>query len=68
MCHRRRTRGRLIFRLVYEMANCRKSIERLWISSMEESAIEDGFANLRPGAEYDSLYAAALCRSKADCW
>ena len=58
--------GELIFRLVYEMANCRKPIERLWISSMEESAIEDGFANLRPGAEYDSLYAAALCRSKAD--
>ncbi|MBS4879654.1 MAG: DNA topoisomerase 3 [Firmicutes bacterium] len=58
--------GELIFRLVYKMANCRKPIERLWISSMEESAIEDGFANLRPGAEYDSLYAAALCRSKAD--
>ena len=58
--------GELIFRLVYEMANCRKPIERLWISSMEESAIEDGFAALRPGAEYDALYAAALCRSKAD--
>lgn len=58
--------GELIFRLVYEMAECRKPMERLWISSMEESAIEDGFANLRPGAEYDSLYAAALCRSKAD--
>ena len=58
--------GELIFRLVYEMANCRKPMERLWISSMEESAIQDGFAALRPGADYDALYAAALCRSKAD--
>lgn len=58
--------GELIFRLVYEMAECRKPIERLWISSMEESAIRDGFAALRSGADYDALYAAALCRSKAD--
>lgn len=58
--------GELIFRLVYEMAECRKPMERLWISSMEESAIRDGFAALRPGADYDALYAAALCRSKAD--
>ena len=58
--------GELIFRLVYEMTGCRKPIERLWISSMEESAIRDGFASLRPGADYDTLYAAALCRSKAD--
>ena len=58
--------GELIFRLVYEMAECRKPMERLWISSMEESAIQDGFAALRPGADYDALYAAALCRSKAD--
>lgn len=58
--------GELIFRLVYEMAECHKPMERLWISSMEESSIEDGFANLRPGADYDALYAAALCRSKAD--
>ncbi len=58
--------GELIFRLVYEQAGCLKPIKRLWISSMEESAIRDGFKNLRPGAEYENLYASALCRQQAD--
>ena len=58
--------GELIFRLVYEMAGCSKPIERLWISSMEDSAIRDGMNDLRPGAEYDALYQSALCRQKAD--
>ena len=58
--------GELIFRLVYDKAGCRKKFERLWISSMEDKAIEDGFRNLRPSAEYDDLYEAALCRERAD--
>jgi len=58
--------GELIFRLVYEQAKCRKPMKRLWISSMENSAIEEGFQNLRDGSEYDNLYQSALCRSKAD--
>lgn len=58
--------GELIFRLVYDMSGCRKPVRRLWISSMEESAIRDGFENLRPGADYDRLYQSALCRSRAD--
>ena len=58
--------GELIFRLVYEMAGCNKPVERLWISSMEDSAIREGFHDLRPGAEYESLYQSALCRQKAD--
>ena len=58
--------GELIFRLVYEMAGCNKPMERLWISSMEESAIQDGFENLKPGSEYDHLYHSALCRQEAD--
>ena len=58
--------GELIFRLVYEMAGCNKPVERLWISSMEDMAIRKGFSDLRPGAEYDSLYQSALCRQKAD--
>lgn len=58
--------GELIFRLVYEQAKCRKPVERLWISSMEDEAIREGFANLRPGTEYDNLYRAALCREQAD--
>ena len=58
--------GELIFRLVYEMAGCNKPVERLWISSMEDMAIREGFSDLRPGAEYDSLYQSALCRQKAD--
>lgn len=58
--------GELIFRLVYNYAKCEKPIERLWISSMEDQAIRDGFNNLRPENDYDLLYQAALCRSKAD--
>ena len=58
--------GELIFRLVYEMAGCQKPFSRLWISSMEDTAIREGFNNLRPGAEYDPLYQSALCRQKAD--
>ena len=58
--------GELIFRTVYQLAGCKKTMKRLWISSMEDNAIRDGFAQLRDGSEYDNLYAAALCRSKAD--
>ena len=58
--------GELIFRSVYELADCQKPMKRLWISSMEDSAIREGFANLRPGADYDGLRQAALCRAKAD--
>ena len=58
--------GELIFRLVYDMTGCTKPVERLWISSMEDSAIREGFNNLRPGSDYDSLYHSALCRQKAD--
>lgn len=58
--------GELIFRLVYYQAGCKKPFKRLWISSMEDGAIKDGFKNLREGSEYDHLYEAALCRSKAD--
>lgn len=58
--------GELIFRLVYNQAKCKKPFERLWISSMEDDAIRDGFRNLKPGKEYDTLYEAALCRERAD--
>lgn len=58
--------GELIFRLVYEMAGCKKPALRLWISSMEDMAIREGFSDLRPGADYDALYQSALCRQKAD--
>ena len=58
--------GELIFRFVYQMAGCQKPFERLWISSMEDSAIRDGFAHLKPGTDYDPLYQSALCRAKAD--
>lgn len=58
--------GELIFRLVYREAGCRKPFKRLWISSMEDSAIRKGFENLAPGETYDALYEAALCRAKAD--
>lgn len=58
--------GELIFRLVYHQAGCKKPFERLWISSMEDEAIKEGFANLKPGTEYDALYEAALCRERAD--
>ena len=58
--------GELIFRLVYEMAGCQKPFRRLWISSLEEDSIREGFRNLKPSTEYDSLYEAALCRERAD--
>ena len=58
--------GELIFRLVYELAGCRKPVLRLWISSMEDSAIREGFSELRPGADYEALYQSALCRQRAD--
>ena len=58
--------GELIFRFVYQMAGCTKPVKRLWISSMEDSAIREGFANLRPDSDYDALYQSALCRAKAD--
>ena len=58
--------GELIFRLVYEAAGSSKPFSRLWISSMEDAAIREGFADLRPGADYDPLYQSALCRQKAD--
>ena len=58
--------GELIFRLVYDQAKCKKPFERLWISSMEDQAILEGFSNLKSGAEYDKLYEAALCRERAD--
>ena len=58
--------GELIFRLVYQEARCQKPFSRLWISSMEDAAIRAGFDALRPGADYDHLFEAALCRSKAD--
>ena len=58
--------GELIFRLVYEMAGCRKPVRRLWISSMEDNAIREGFSDLCPGADYEALYQSALCRQKAD--
>ena len=58
--------GELIFRFVYQMAGCTKPVKRLWISSMEDVAIREGFANLRPDSDYDALYQSALCRAKAD--
>ena len=58
--------GELIFRLVYEQAGCKKPVSRLWLSSMEDSAVREGFANLKPSTEYDALYQAALCRERAD--
>ena len=58
--------GELIFRTVYALSGCTKPMKRLWISSMEDEAIREGFNDLRPGSEYDSLYEAALCRSRAD--
>ena len=58
--------GELIFRLVYEQAGCKKPVSRLWLSSMEDSAVRVGFANLKPSTEYDALYQAALCRERAD--
>ncbi|MBQ9347752.1 MAG: DNA topoisomerase III, partial [Oscillibacter sp.] len=58
--------GELIFRLVYQQCRCTKPVKRLWISSMEESAIRRGFENMRDASDYDNLYQAALCRQRAD--
>lgn len=58
--------GELIFRLVYHQCRCKKPFERLWISSMEDFAIREGFSNLKPSKEYDALYEAALSRERAD--
>ena len=58
--------GELIFRLVYEQSGCKKPVRRLWISSMEKSAILEGFKNLKSISAYDNLYRAALCRAQAD--
>ena len=58
--------GELIFRLVYQQAGCKKPVFRLWLSSMEENAIREGFQKLKPSTEYDALYNAALCRERAD--
>ena len=58
--------GELIFRFVYEVAGCKKPMRRLWISSMEDTAIKAGFENLKTGRDYDALFASALCRAKAD--
>ena len=58
--------GELIFRLIYNYCKCNKPIQRLWISSLEDSAIREGFSKLRPGEDFDNLYRAALCRAQAD--
>ena len=62
----REKEGELIFRLVYQQAGCKKPFSRLWLSSMEENAIREGFQKLKPSTEYDTLYNAALCRERAD--
>lgn len=58
--------GELIFRYIYEMAGCKKSILRLWISSLTDESIKKGFSELKPSVQYDNLYASARCRSQAD--
>ena len=58
--------GELIFRYIYEKAGCKKPFDRLWISSMTDEAIREGFSSIRPGKDYDGLYESARCRSKAD--
>nr|WP_325223810.1 DNA topoisomerase [uncultured Oscillibacter sp.] len=58
--------GELIFRTAYHLAGCTKPMKRLWISSIEDGAIREGFASLRSGRDYDGLHQAALCRQKAD--
>ena len=58
--------GELIFRLVYHQCGCKKPFTRLWISSMEDAAIREGFNHLKPSTEYDALFKAALCRERAD--
>ena len=58
--------GELIFRYIYEMAGCKKPCKRLWISSMTDKAIKEGFDSIKDISEYDNLYYSARCRSEAD--
>lgn len=58
--------GELIFRYIYQMAECSKPVERLWISSLTYGAIKDGFENLKSSSNFDDLYESAKCRSEAD--
>lgn len=58
--------GELIFRLVYEMAGCRKPFKRFWTSSLEDTAIKDALAQAKPSSEYDTLYQSAMARQRAD--
>lgn len=58
--------GELIFRLIYELAGCRKFVKRAWLQSMTPAAIRDEFGKLRPGSAFDALSDAAKCRSEAD--
>ena len=58
--------GELIFRRVYDLSKCKMPVMRLWISSMEDAAIREGFRSMKPGREYDNLAAASVCRAKAD--
>ncbi|WP_095174092.1 MULTISPECIES: DNA topoisomerase III [Blautia] len=58
--------GELVARWILEKANCRKPIKRLWISSVTDKAIRDGFAHLKDGRDYNNLYAAAVSRAEAD--
>lgn len=58
--------GELIFRYIYEIVNCKKSFNRLWISSMTDVAIKEGLSSIKPGKDYDNLYYSARCRSEAD--
>ena len=60
--------GELIFRYIYEKAGCKKPFQRLWISSMTDEAIREGFQSIRPGSDYDGLYESARCRSKPTGW
>lgn len=58
--------GECIFRYVYNMANCRKPVKRLWVSSLEESAIHKALANMKPISAYDNLFQAGYARARAD--
>lgn len=58
--------GELIFRYIYHQAGCKKPVDRLWISSMTDAAIKEGFASMKPDSAYDGLYESARCRSEAD--
>ncbi len=66
MRHRRRTRGRVDFPFRLSDGGLQKAVQAALISSMEDAAIREGFAHLKPGADYDDLYQSALCRAQAD--